>query len=151
MYELNSYYVTLWLCAFQLNLRTISISYVHTQNSNGYRFVVHCIGVMSDSVHSLVLVINSPFPFPGLSYVDYEFIFFIYMYIYWWIFKEAKKNSSELPWRYPFLQLHCKVVTGPVSHHCIWPWSDLNLDFIYSAIMLPPCWQLTLETMFHCS
>ena len=59
------------------------------------------------------------------------------MYIYFWIFKEAKK-PSELPWRYPFLQFHCKVVTGPVSHHCsIWPWSDLNLEFIYSAIKLP--------------
>lgn len=58
------------------------------------------IGVMSDIVHSLVLVMNRPSPFPGLSYIDYEFIFFIYMYIYLWIFKEAKKNlwtSLEIP------------------------------------------------------
>lgn len=52
------------------------------------------IGVMSDIVHSLVLVMNRPSPFPGLSYIDYEFILYIYIYvyIYLWIFKEAKKN-----------------------------------------------------------
>lgn len=50
--------------------------------------------------------------------------------------QRSQKKTSELPWRYPFLQLHCKVVTGPVS---LWPWSDLNLEFIYSAIKLPPC------------
>ena len=49
------------------------------------------IGVMSDSVHSLVLVMNSPSSFPGLSYIDYKFILYIYLYIYLWIFKEAKK------------------------------------------------------------
>ena len=60
------------------------------------------IGVMSDIVHSLVLVMNRPSPFPGLSYIDYEFILYIYIYvyIYLWIFKEAKKNlwtSLEIP------------------------------------------------------
>ena len=97
------------------------------------------IGVMSDIVHSLVLVMNRPSPFPGLSYIDYEFIF-LYICTYTYGYSKKPKKTSELPWRDPFLQFHCKVVTGPVSHHCsIWPWSDLNLEFIYSAIKLPPC------------